>query len=190
MKLGILNADIVSVTADALIYSTNVQLMLSGGVGACLLEKFGNQFQNELYRQIDSSGRKLAEVGEVFITEPKDTPWQVVYHTIATDPLYYTDPKVVRSIIQSCLEDCRNRKLTTIVMSPLGAGYGDLELGEFIQIVSDEAAKAEATGVENLTICCDQPGHPCRALQFGRRVNHGLDKSGEQGVVGNGDLRF
>lgn len=92
MKRSILQADIVEVGADALIYSTNVQLMLSGGVGACLLKKLGPEFQNELYRKIDRDQRKLAKVGEVFFSENPACPWKVIVHTIATDPFYNTDP--------------------------------------------------------------------------------------------------
>ncbi len=170
MKLGILNADIVDVSADALIYSTNTQVMLSGGVGACLLKKFGNEFQNELYRQIDRSGRREAEVGEVFVTEPQDTPWDLVCHTVATDSLYHTSQDVVRSIVQRYIEDCGSRELKSVVMSSLGAGYGDLDLGEFIRIVSDVTGAVGPSSIRQLTICCDQPDKHAELLSATKQL--------------------
>ncbi|NWK57770.1 macro domain-containing protein [Verrucomicrobiaceae bacterium N1E253] len=146
----------MTVKGDALIYSTNVQLMLSGGVGACLLQKFGNDFQSDLYRQLDSSGRKLAEVGEIFQTELSDASWRLVLHTIATDPMYHTDPEVVRSLVARSFETCSERKdITSIIMSPLGAGYGDLEMDTFLQIVTEESLRYEDSSITSLTICCD-----------------------------------
>ena len=156
MKRSILQADIVEVTADALIYSTNVQLMLSGGVGACLLKKFGPQFQNDLYRKIDQERRKLAEVGEVFFSDMSDGPWRVIVHSVATDPFYHTDPEVVRTILRQALANLAERgDVHTVVMSPLGAGYGDLKIQTFLYLVTEESSRFEQSGIEPLIVCCD-----------------------------------
>lgn len=156
MQRNILKADIVEVEADALIYSTNVQLMLSGGVGACLLKKLGPSFQNELYRKIDMELRKLADVGEVFYSEMSECPWKLVVHTIATDPFYYTDPEVVRSILKKAFSELSGRQnINSVVMSPIGAGYGDLNIEVFLDLVSQESAKYEESSIKQLIVCCD-----------------------------------
>lgn len=156
MKRSILHGDIIEVSADALIYSTNVQLMLSGGVGACLLKKFGNQFQNDLFRQIDQEGRKLAEVGEVFFSDMSEGPWRVIVHSIATDPFYHTEPEVVRKILRQTFTNLAERgNVSSVVMSPLGAGYGDLDIQTFLNLVTEESSPFERSCIGQLIVCCD-----------------------------------
>ena len=156
MKRILQNTDIMGVRADALIYSTNVQLMLSGGVGACLLEKFGDDFQSNLYRQLNPTGRKLAEVGEIFLTDTGGDPWKLVIHTIATDPMYHTDPDIVSSLVTRSFDICSKRgDINSLVMSPLGAGYGDLDLDIFLRIVDDVATQFDGSGIKSITVCCD-----------------------------------
>jgi O-acetyl-ADP-ribose deacetylase (regulator of RNase III) len=156
MKRSFIESDIVEVNADALIYSTNYQLMLSGGVGACLYQKFGNQFQNDLYRKIDSLGRKCANIGEVFFSEMHEGPWKVIVHTVATDPFYHTDPAIVRTILRQTFAHLANcPAVKSVVMSPLGAGYGDLPIDTFLKIVTDESRAYEDSTIEHLMICCD-----------------------------------
>lgn len=48
MKRGIKHTDILDEPADALIDSTNIMLNCTGGVGACLLTKYGSHVQSEL----------------------------------------------------------------------------------------------------------------------------------------------
>ena len=156
MKRILCNTDITTVAADALIYSTNVNLMLSGGVGACLLKKFGNDFQDDLYRQLGSSNRRFAEVGEIFLSNRAGDPWRLILHTIATDPMYYTNPDIVRSLVSRAFDICSSRDdVSSLVMSPLGAGYGDLDLSLFLRVVSEESAKFEQAGIDSITVCCD-----------------------------------
>lgn len=158
MKRRLLLGDITGVEADALVYSTNVQLMLSGGVGASLVRRYGPSFQEELYRCIDSSGRKLAEVGEIFTTSPSQCPWKIVFHTVATDPLYNTDTVVVDSILTRCFDSCIHAgDIQSIVFSPLGTGYGDLPLEKFLDLVSAVSVAPNYESIQEITVCCDHP---------------------------------
>jgi hypothetical protein len=146
--------DITTYAADALIYSTNVQLMLSGGVGASLLQRFGKRFEDDLFAQLHRSGRKLASVGEIFATRTVGLPWKVVYHVVATDPFYKTDPEVVRSILDRCLAGCSDDPdIASVIMSPLGAGYGNLALPVFLEMVA--AFSTSDLRLSELIVCCD-----------------------------------
>lgn len=147
-------ADITTHAADALIYSTNVQLMLSGGVGACLLQRYGKSFQADLHAQLAASGRKLAAVGDIFLTRTPGLPWKWVYHVVATDPFYRTDPEVVRRVLNRCLTECSAAlEISSVVTSPLGAGYGDLAFPLFLEIASELSLSPRQ--LEDFTICCD-----------------------------------
>src|SRR4051812_17273539 len=104
MKKQVVCANIVEIASDALIYSTNVRLALTGGVGLALLRKFGIGVQIELQSKSLGTGRQLAEVGEIIESKIAGGPWRHVFHTVATDEVYHTEPAIVRSILQRCLK--------------------------------------------------------------------------------------
>lgn len=132
MKRFIQCADIVKVPADAMIYSTNMRLTLTGGVGAALLREFGIGVQIALQSQSPASGRQQAEVGDVLQVPVATGRWKRVFHTIATDELYCTKASTVQSILRRCLQQCVDAKdVRTITCSALGCGYGDLDIVEF-----------------------------------------------------------
>ena len=62
--------DVVDASPDALIFSTNENLFLSGGAGASLLGVHGRPLQDAMDRALASSGRKVAERGSVFEIAP------------------------------------------------------------------------------------------------------------------------
>jgi hypothetical protein len=58
MPFLIRHADLLEAPSDALVYSTNVGLHLSGGVGAQLLERYSWGLQERLHACLE--GRRLA----------------------------------------------------------------------------------------------------------------------------------
>lgn len=158
MKRSIICRDIVELPSDALIYSTNVRLMLTGGVGAAILKKFGIRVQIELQDQSLGSGRQMADVGEVLETRIPGSPWKRVFHTIATDEMYRTDPQVVRAILLRCLRRCaESADLRAITCSALGAGYGDLELTAFVAIADEVCSEFEDSGIQSFAVVSRDP---------------------------------
>jgi O-acetyl-ADP-ribose deacetylase (regulator of RNase III) len=133
MKRSIIHADITKIASDAMIYSTNVRLTLTGGVGAALFREFGVGIQIDLQSSSLGTGRELAEVGDVFETHIPESPWKRVFHTIATTELYHTDRTVVENILRRCFKRCvAAGDLRSVTCSALGTGYGDLELYRFL----------------------------------------------------------
>jgi O-acetyl-ADP-ribose deacetylase (regulator of RNase III) len=157
MKRQIICSDIVEVPSDALIYSTNVRLTLTGGVGAALLKKFGFPVQIGLQNQSSSSGRHLAEVGDIIENKIAGGPWKKVFHTIATDEMYHTDPDVVRSILKRCFRRCaENGDVLSVTCSALGSGYGDLDLAVFATIAEETCRQFDSSVIESFSIVsCD-----------------------------------
>jgi O-acetyl-ADP-ribose deacetylase (regulator of RNase III) len=153
MNLFLVHNDIAEVTADALIYSTNIRLALTGGVGAALLRKFGIGMQIQLQDASLGSGRQMAEVGEVFETCVGGSPWKRIFHTIATDELYRTDPGVVENILRGCLHRCALAgDIHSVVSSALGAGYGDLDIATFVQIASRVCGEFHGSSIQNFSL--------------------------------------
>ncbi|MCX6951887.1 MAG: macro domain-containing protein [Verrucomicrobia bacterium] len=143
----------MDVGGDALLYSTNLQLALTGGVGASLRGKFGLEIQYALNAAADMAGRTAVEVGDVFETSLPGLPWRHVFHSVATTEQYHTEPRVVSRILHHCLRRCTELGCRRLVTSPLGAGYGDLELPDYVRLL-DEALAAKAHGLHEICVVC------------------------------------
>ena len=100
-------------------FSTNDQLLLTGGVGAALLDRFGEQFQDALLACVD--GRDAASQGDVFHFQNTLTPWHHMFAVIAVDAAYHVEQKIVREILRDVLGMCSvNHDIRIVVMSALG----------------------------------------------------------------------
>jgi O-acetyl-ADP-ribose deacetylase (regulator of RNase III) len=155
MNRKIVLDNIVKYNADALIYSTNVDLRLSGGVGSALKNEYGQEIQDKLFYSIDITDRKIAEVGEVFECTIPSMPWKAVYHTVATNDLYETKSETVNSVLRYCLNDCLKKGgIHSVVTSALGCGWGDLSHSDFIDIIT-EITESSFEGILDIIVCCD-----------------------------------
>jgi len=156
MRCKIICSNIVNVPADALIYSTNVGLALTGGVGAALRSKFGLGVQMDLIEAFKKSKKIQASVGDVFMTRLPYTSWKVVFHTIATSEDCYTAPETVSGILQACLSRCvKEADVSSVVCSPLGSGFGDLPVNIFCEIVESTLSDYAGTSIEAFSIVCN-----------------------------------
>lgn len=125
MPASIRNIDIVDLPADALVYSTNVFLNCSGGVGASLLGKYGDHFQKELHNLLTESGRRYAEQGTIFRHVPSGLPYQMIFHTVPCDGFYETSDEIVTDTLETALLECDSTPgISSVTMSALAAGYG------------------------------------------------------------------
>jgi O-acetyl-ADP-ribose deacetylase (regulator of RNase III) len=77
----------------------------------------------------------------------------VVFHTIATDEQYHTDPETVRSILRRCFRQCCQRTdISSITSSALGCGYGDLDLKQFAMIADEVSREWEESKIQQFTV--------------------------------------
>ncbi len=130
--------DILDINSDALVYSTNQNLSLSGGVGACLLHKYGYELQSILDRALSKSGVDTVCVGTIVEGHSQSMPWRRVFHTVATDLDYNTDFGVVKNIVREVLERCElDHAINSITFSALGCGYGSGKYTEFLYLLND-----------------------------------------------------
>jgi O-acetyl-ADP-ribose deacetylase (regulator of RNase III) len=158
MKLDVLWANIATVPSDALIYSTNARLTLTGGVGAALLARFGIRVQIDLHNHLPGTCRPSAAVGDIIECRIDGGPWRHVFHTIATDELYHTKPDVVRSILRGCPQRCvKAGHVHSITCSPLGAGYADLDVAAFATLGHETCRDFSESSIEGFTIVTNDP---------------------------------
>lgn len=147
--------DITLAKADALVYSTNTMCLLTGGVGAALSRKYGPKLQVGLRSQLTASKRTQASSGDVFEFSLPDMPWKTVFHTVATDAKYHSDPASVKEILRKCAARCCERgDITSMAISPLGTGHSDLEVATFIDLATEVFFDPAFNAIEEVAIHC------------------------------------
>ncbi|WP_290580515.1 macro domain-containing protein [Ketobacter sp.] len=141
---------------DALIYSTNAHLNLSGGVGKSLIERFGGKIQERLIQSARDQVIGKIEPGFVINCRTEAMPWRLLIHTVATDDMYYTDPEIVRSVLADALDICdQTYGVSVIATSALGCGYGDLTHQHFAKILASVVSEYRDTDLTELRVVCN-----------------------------------
>lgn len=126
----------LDVDSDAIVFSTNESLLLTGGVGAALLKRFGEPFQDEVSANI--RGRDEAVCGDVFQFSSKLTPWRHHFAVVAVDLAYHVGRSTIDDILRNIFATCSvSHDINQLVSSALGTGYGDLLLSEFLDALLD-----------------------------------------------------
>lgn len=103
MTARIQNIDILDLPADALICSTNVLLNCSGGIGACLVERYGREVQEDLHSILHDRGVRFVERGSVFQLVSRGMPHRMVFHTVPSNGFYETTADIIAGILRHCL---------------------------------------------------------------------------------------
>ncbi|MEK7953101.1 hypothetical protein [Luteolibacter soli] len=130
----ICQGDIVDTVADAIVFSTNEHLFLSGGAGASLLGKHGKPLQDAMTRALAASGSKIAHRGSVFEIEPAET-WGRMFAVVAANGFYETTREDTVEAIRLVLQRCSEIDgLKTVAITALGTGYGNMEIEDFVAL--------------------------------------------------------
>ncbi len=147
-------ADILDEPADALIYSTNVLLNCTGGVGGALMGRFGPNFQSELHHLLAASGRRFADQGEVFQYVTTGLPYKAVFHTVPCNGWYDTTAEIVGDVLRSSLNSCAGRgDISKVVLSALATGYGHFEYDDFIRLAARVLSESAYDTISEIALC-------------------------------------
>jgi O-acetyl-ADP-ribose deacetylase (regulator of RNase III) len=146
--------NIVDVVSDAMIYSTNTRLALTGGVGSALVKKYGIEIQLKLINLSQGNGMELAEIGDVISVKTSTMPWKVLIHTVVTDGSYIATADIVKSVIEKafnlCVENDATKKIT---ISELGTGFGSLTSAQFNEILLSVLQGEKYKNIQKVVIC-------------------------------------
>ena len=154
MVTSIKNIDVVEHQSDVLIYSTNVFLNCSGGVGSTLLNRYGNTLQSDLHTLLANSDVKYAQQGDIYNKVSTGMPYKAVFHTVPCDGFYETSIDIVTDILQRCMDECiRLPFISTVSISLLGCGYGHMEPEEFIRIAAEVLNRSKYSDLESAVLC-------------------------------------
>ncbi|MCW1922828.1 hypothetical protein OKA05_09725 [Luteolibacter arcticus] len=126
--------DIVDTVADAIVFSTNEHLFLSGGAGASLLGKHGKPLQEAMQRVMARRGLKVASRGSVFEIEPEES-WGRMFAVVAANGFYETTREDTEAALHEVLHRCSETDgVKTVAITALGTGYGNMEIEDFVAL--------------------------------------------------------
>jgi O-acetyl-ADP-ribose deacetylase (regulator of RNase III) len=134
-KRRIRQGDIVDAIADAIVFSTNEHLFLSGGAGASLLGVHGDPLQKAMQRALAATGAKMAARGSVFEIAPAETWGCRFFAVVAANGFYETSREDTRQALENVLGRCAEIPgIASVVTTALGTGYGNMEIEDFVEI--------------------------------------------------------
>lgn len=133
MHWRLLHANLLDQPADVLICSANPILNLSGGVGADLLNRYGQSLQDELRKYLSSRKLRYVQPCDVVPTFSGNTPYKVILHAVAIDAFYDTSAQWVAAATRKALEIAAEHGAKRVALAALATGYGRMPMVEFAE---------------------------------------------------------
>ncbi len=151
---GFRHCDVLDDPADALIYSTNVLLNCTGGVGGALLERYGRPVQTALHGWLRTQGLRFASQGDVIDLVADGRPYSHVLHTVPCDGMYDTSPAIVSKVFCKALQICAaDASVQRVAVSALATGYGHLLFDNFLPIAVEVMRSPQFQSVPEIVVC-------------------------------------
>ena len=122
MRFFLQQANILDIHADVLICSANVCLNLTGGVGADIVHRYGNQMQSDLHIQIADRTPRCAWQGEVFTVQTDGLPYKAVLHAVAVDPMYHSSVDIITQTVYKAFGIADEFAAKTVALTALASG--------------------------------------------------------------------
>jgi O-acetyl-ADP-ribose deacetylase (regulator of RNase III) len=171
--------DVLDDPADALIYSTNVLLNCTGGVGGALLARYGSSVQVALHQWLKSCSLRYAPQGTVLDLVPEGLPYRHVLHTVPCDGFYATSPEVVSAVLRKALQGCvSDRGVKRVATSALATGYGHLAFDDFMKVAAAVITSAEFKLIPDIIVCLQDDHDFRRARELNQHLSLGLEVLG------------
>ena len=125
--------NILDEPADILICSANVNLQLSGGVGADLLARYGKAMQGALLAHLQTREPHCAQRGEIVVYSGPEMPYRAVLHAVAINGWYESSPEVITDIVRRALKMAAEKEARKVALTALATGFGRLTFAEFAE---------------------------------------------------------
>jgi len=159
--------DILDQPAEALIYSTNVFLSCSGGVGGALVDRYGAGVQEMLQEMLPGSARRgRAAQGSIFEGTLPNMPYRQIFHTVPADIWQNTTPEVVERVLAAALGRCVELGLRSVALSALATGFGHMMLDDFLLLADRVLAAPAFQAIPEVTLCINDPPGYALALRL------------------------
>jgi O-acetyl-ADP-ribose deacetylase (regulator of RNase III) len=139
MHIEVVQGDVLSHPADALICPANCYLNMSGGVNGEILLRGGEAIQRELHGYLKKAGSRSVPPGTVVRTGAGSLPFQHILHAVAIDPFYGSSVELVADTLRNALSHACGLGVRSISLPALATGYGPLSVEQFCKALLDAA---------------------------------------------------
>ena len=107
----------------------------------------------------------IIQIGDVFEIRHELFPWKVLYPVVATDGWYETNASAIKEIIENVLARLNSSDdIKSLAMSVLGAGYGDMDIESFMDIVESIAVPSCLTRAVIVVHSEELYGYACKRI--------------------------
>jgi len=158
--------DILDEPAEALIYSTNVELNCSGGVGGALVDRYGTGVQTALRSLLAAAGTARMPQGSVCEQTLPGLPYRALFHTVPTNRWHQTTPEVVAQVLRQALRRCLELGIDRVALSALATGFGDLILEDFLRLADGILHDPVFLPIRQITLCLNNTAEFALAVRL------------------------
>lgn len=134
-EIKIIQADITTLSVDAIVNAANNKLVMGGGVAGAIRQKGGREIEDEAIK------RGPIKIGEAVETKVGKLPAKYVIHTATMGMDFKTDEVKVRQSCASALQVAERLKVKSIAFPALGCGVGGFPLVAAAKIMAQEVFK-------------------------------------------------
>jgi FkbM family methyltransferase len=148
VEIDVLQGDIASQSADALVSSSGTSLRMGTGVAGSLRDKAGEKLNEEVIQH------SPVDVGDAIITDAYELDAKYVVHA-ASMPHYgdgQSTPASVQSAVQNALQLADNHSCESVVLPAVGCGLGGVPLVTGIDVIEDVITSLSLDSIETIAL--------------------------------------
>lgn len=158
-KLTVVQGDIATVEADALVHPTNATFSLSGEAGSVLEKAGGDEFKDEVKKLSESHGP--LELGTAAISDAPNLEAQYVIHVHS--PTYGNDQSVemLEKAVKNTLTLADEKNIKTVAFPPIASGANNfpkqIEAQTILKAISNYFVSVMASSLKQIYFVFNEP---------------------------------
>ena len=159
MKIEVINADITTLKADAIVNAANCGLLGGGGVDGAIHRAAGKALFDECLKLVKSLPEGHGRTGEAYLTGAGALPCKYVIHT--PGPVYrdgkHNEPALLANCYVNSLKRAEERQCESIAFPCISTGVYGYPIEEAARIACKSVMDFPARFVRKVIFCCFSP---------------------------------